>query len=262
MGTKVSKRRGFTIVEMMITLMLFGILSTVSFVAIREASVIWRKTSSRDAVSKSLGRAWSSLRRDLENIKLDTQSFATQKVSPSLGSGNDGDALCFLSPEDANGDLAVDDLGNAFMVNNIVYYLIVPQNHDQMFGMHCNGGADSAGYEMQCPHKALVRVTQDNNPSGGPADPTDNKTKNVLIPTWNTLFTRPTNLQGGTATRKVVAANLLTFRLNPDTTNNMLRVEMSAVASEDAARNIPLGSVQLGATPYTTAQRTSFVCRN
>ncbi len=262
METKVPKRRGFTVIELMITLMLFGILSTVSFVAIREASVVWRKTSSRDAVSKSLGRAWNSLRKDLENIKFGSQSFTTQKVTASLGSGNDGDALCFLSPEDVNGDLAVADDGAAFMVNNVIYYLIVPQNHDQLFGRHCTGGADAAGYEMQCPHKVLVRVTQDNNPTSGPSDPKNNKSENVLIPAWNTLLTRPTSLQGGTSQRKIVAANLLTFRILPDTTNSMLQVEMSAVASEDAARNIALGSVQLGNSPYTTTQRTAFVCRN
>lgn len=261
-----AKSRGFTIIEILITVAIFSIISTISLVAIQHASTVWRKSASKDTAMKNLGKSWTALKKDLENSKLSPTSFEKAVVPASLGTGNDGDAICFLSPITNSGDLAVKStgtsLGEPFMMRNIIYYLVVPQNHNTLFQCNCVGGADSAGYEQQCPHKVLIRVEKDHNATSNPADPNVSASENFLIPNWQTTqLTRPTALKS-TVSRKIVATNLLTFRVTPDNSRGQLKVLIQATSAEDAARSIKLGQVPLNSSPYTVTQTSSFVCRN
>ena len=246
--------RAFTVAEMLVAIVLFGFLATISFVALQEATQVWRKTSSRDQLARSLTKAWSALRRDLESARQSASTLAIAQVPASLA-GADGDAVCFLSPVDqTSGDMASKADGSPFMMTNIIYYLVVPQNHDLTFGTHCSGAADAAGYDVSCPHKVLMRLTQDNNPTAGPANSAVPASENTLWATWTTQLTRPASLGKLTGNaRKISAANLLTFRLTTDAAHQLITVELRAVAIEEAQRHVAVGTVSLGTGAYTVA---------
>ena len=249
-------RFGFTILEMFVTLGLFGLLGTLCLAALTEATTVWRKTSSRDGVARSLTKAWASLRKDLANAKLSPASLEIQKVPGSYGGANgfDGDAVCFLSPVDpGTGLLATKSDGQPFMMRNIIYYCVVPQNHAQLFGSTCSGGADADGYEQQCPHKILVRLSRDQGAASNPAQPAS---EDSIMTSWTSLLTRPNQLGVQSGEDKIISTQLLTFRCSQ--VNGLLELDLRAVAIEEASRTIGVGTRPLGVGPYTVQQKTAL----
>ena len=252
--------RGFTVAEMLVALTMFGLLSTMSLTILTQAAQVWRRTSSRNNVARSLTKTWANLRKDLSNSKMSASTLAISQVPASLSTGFDGDAVCFLSPVDPlSGDLANNTDGTPFMMRNVLYYLVVPQNHDALFGVHCTGGADTDGYEVQCPHKLLVRRMVDQN---GAANPSNPATQNIMLSNWNTLLTRPTSLASIDDDNKIVASNLLTLRITPQPSNGLLIIDVRAVSIEEATRTTAVGQVSLAAGPFTVQQVSAIVPRN
>ena len=262
----IGRRRGHTLPELFVTLALFGLLTAISLVAVTQSQEVYRKTSSRDNVARALTKAWAALRKDLTNssLQLDPPPDSTmeiKKVPGSLtGGAADGDAINFLSPADpVTGELKISADGSPFFMRQITYYLVVPQNHDTLFKTHCVGKADVDGYEVQCPHKVLIRLMDNPNPV---PDPTDLATMDAWNVNWQTLLTRPANLTSVSNNNKIIATNLLTFRVVPDTTNGLLKLDLRAVAIDEASRYIGVGTTPLGTGPYTVQQVTAVVPRN
>lgn len=227
-GWSVNRRRGYSILELMIAISLFAFITIVSFLALRQSSQVFTSTSSRDQAVQQLVKARQWLQSDLELVRLNPTTFGRQLVPPSIGGGADSDAVWFLSAIDpTTRQFQLKPDGSPYWTRNILYYGIVPQNYAAGLGYTYVGG-DDGGYESSCPTKQLVRVVLDQN-SGN--DPINSATEDILLPSIGADLTRPATYFQSTD-RKTIATNLLTFRCQQ--VGSQLLVDLRAVAIKDA----------------------------
>lgn len=241
------RRTGFTVVELMISLSIFALMSMVFLVVLRNVTDLWRKADARDDVIRSLMKARSSLSRDLLNASSRPAQVGVSNVGPHGGPGFDGAAVSFLSSDRGSNesDWTVDGDGHATPQAQITYYLVVP-NVPYPNGASVSGGAaDSNGYEQQNPYKWLVRRV----------DPATSGFNSG----WASWLLQPTsvNLPAG---QKVVAEYLLGFRVLR--TGPLWSFELSAVALRDARKRLALGTVPLAHSPFTVTERFSVRTNN
>jgi type II secretory pathway pseudopilin PulG len=253
-GTQRS-RQAFTLFELVITMAFFAGLSVVAMLALNGALRIWGRAGSRDDATRTVDRAWTALRRDLARARLadDTLQIATSPPR-SLANAKDGDAVCALSPvQPVSGELVNKRDGTAYMMRNVIYYMVVPATHTQ-----CAGGADADGYETRCPHKTLLRRVLDYGvPTSGDGKSASEET---LDPGWENLLTRPTDLVSGRADLQVIATNMLTFRCK--VAGSALEVDLRATAVQEARAKLAIGAVDLLDSPYTVKQVTTVTPNN
>lgn len=239
------RKTGFSTLELMVAMSMFGMFSLLMFYALQGTSKVWQRTSARDRVLRELVRARAQLTRDLMNSSAAPGQFATGKVGPSLGAGFDGDALTVLNCDDGNGKWTLDANGNAVMQRQVTYALWVPNNVNAKYGFAFSGVADADNYEEACPYKWLVRKV---SPAPGGSPP-------AIPATWLTALTRPSNF----ASSEVVAT-LLGFRVR--SSGAQWELELKATAVDDARRKLPIGSARLGASPYTLIHRFTVGANN
>ena len=225
--------------------------------------------ASGDSARLELRKAKNALERDL-SVSNPTV-LNRSPVPTSLGGGPDGEALWFLSPVDpATKQMMRKQDGTPFWQRNVLYYLVVPNNHDSVFGISCTGGTGAGpGYDDVCPHKVLIRKVID---GGTVTDPSDESTEEALLPDVSTYLTRPDGFsvasmaEPGLGETHLVAKDLLTFSsvLAPPPSNRSteLAVDLRAVAIADARREIDLGSRPLNQSPYTRQAPLSIFLRN
>lgn len=242
-------KRAYTIAEMLIVFFLFGILSTVLLAALRQVSSVWYRSSARDDAIRQVLKARTRLMKDLANSSGLPKQFATATV-PAHHTGFDGDALTFLSSDDgsAGNTWTVDpSTGVATYQSQITYYLIIP-NAANSYGITAsNGPADAAGYEQQDPFKWLVRRVDKPAPT--------------TIPTnWTDFFATQPSVASQTAALQVVADQILQFRVLHSAPTWSLQI--SAVAISDAQRQIAVGRVPLGNSPFTLVEQFAVPANN
>ncbi|MEW6282261.1 MAG: hypothetical protein AB1758_26885 [Candidatus Eremiobacterota bacterium] len=214
---------------------------------------LWRRVSSKDSADREMGKARLALQRDLAMAS--PAQLSRARVPPSLGAGDDGEALWFLSPVDpASGQMAHRQDGTPCWQRNILYYLVVPDNHQPTFGMVCNGGTGPTGYDDRCSHKVLIRKVIDTGPA---TIPTDETTQEALIVNINPYLTRPNGYslaamagEPGLGEAKIVASQLLVFETTAGKPGE-LNVDLRAVTIDAARRQIPLGSASCFTGPFT-----------
>lgn len=238
------RRRGFNLVEVVISAAFFSAVSAVALVAMLSAVNIWNHTGSRDETLRRIERAWNALRRDLSRARISSETF---RVGPSpnhtLAGAADGDAVCLLSPVNPEtGQLVCNKDGSPFMMRTIVYHLAVPENHSAL----CTGVRNQDGYEVGCPHKVLWREVLDQDEPTRPEG-----MEELLGEQWQPLVQR----RG-----EVVATNLLMFRCQ--TVGPSLRVELRATLLREASQSVAIGSVDLSDKVYTVKQNTSVFPQN
>ena len=205
-------------------------------------------------------KARSSLQRDLGPGRPD--QFTLVDVPDHLGGGGkDGQALCFLSPVvPGSGQLARSADGLPLWQTNILYYLVVPNLHDQTFGRHCAGVAGPGGYDDACPHKMLIRKIIRSS-----ATPPE-----TLLANLTPYLTRPNGFDTSAMTAeanvlevKTVAVNLLTLRCGFNLqVPRQFEVEARAADIQTASRKLAIGSVSLTSQPVTLALPFSTLLRN
>lgn len=252
------KRRGVTLLEMMIALSLFSVIGLLLAFAFKQAGQIYGSVSGSTDTRTVLAKAQAALARDLERTSFSSVNVATGPTS--LGPF-DGDVVWFLSAIDPVTDMYLRKSdGTPFWQRNILYYSVVPNNHAGLFGFNCSGGADVAGYEVQCPHKILIRKVID---SGAVTIPTDESTEEeALLPAQVAGYlSRPNGYdtsgfsEPGLEQVSLPAANLLSFRArlapNPEWPREVL-LNLDAVAIKTAQRELRIGSVALDETRFTS----------
>lgn len=245
-----TKRRAFTVVELSLSVALFGLLTLLLVSSLKNVSDIWRKTSAKDEAVRNLLRAKSSLIRDLGNSGGKTGQWATASVPPTL-TGKDSDALTFLSSDsgstDPNWTVAAD--GKATFASQITYYAVIPNRPNPGGTVVTAGPADTQGYEQQHPFKWLVRRI----------DPAPTTTPPAVNPAWTTWLTRPTSYGLG-AKQQVVSDQLLQFRVLRGAP--LWELELRAVSVSEARRKVNLGNLPLSQGPFTVVQQFSVTANN
>ena len=251
-----SRRRAFTLVEVMVAVALGAFIALITGSALINASRVFTKNSSRDAAFRELAKARRSLETDLIQVSLNSSTIV--QAPASLGGGADGDAIDYLSAVNVTSGKIVpqtDGSGSPYFYQNLIYYITVPSDHDTLFATTCTGG-NEGGYDYNCPHKELIRMVQDENPT---FDPGDSTSQDNLLPSLLTFLTRPAGFPL-TSNFRAVAINLVSFRINR--LPGELEVDLRAAAILDARRKISLGTTSLRTGPYTIQQRFSIFPKN
>ncbi|MEW6281946.1 MAG: hypothetical protein AB1758_25300 [Candidatus Eremiobacterota bacterium] len=244
---------------------IFSVMLVVTALLFNDSIKVWRSTSGADTANREMRKARTALERDL--ILARPSELRRVAVPDSLGGGgNDGEALWFLSPVDpATGTMVRKADGTPFWQRNILYYMVVPNNHQNTFKMSCTGGAGPGGFDDRCPHKVLIRKVID---SGTPTVVTDETTEETLLPDVSAYLTRPNgyDLSGmggepGLAETRVVGAQLLTF-FSQSVPGPEVAVTLQAVAVDEARRQIQLGTAALSSGPFSYSFPFSVFLRN
>lgn len=230
---------------MMIGMFVFGILMVVAAMALRRTTTIWERTSGSSTSQLEMRKGHAALLLDLERTERDSLQRAD---GPITLAGRDGDAVWFLSPLGPTSAAPERNTeGRPFWQRNILYYTVVPNNHDLLYGQACAGGADGQGYESRCPHKVLIRKVIDNGPATNLSTAPE-----TLISNISPYLTRPLGFdtsnmgaEPGLESAEIKAQSLLSFRVglgtNPQWPNEVL-VELRSARIEEARRTVRLGS--------------------
>jgi prepilin-type N-terminal cleavage/methylation domain-containing protein len=252
-----TKPSAFTLLELLVTIGLFAILSVVLVATLSQVTTLWRRSSSHDEAVAQILKAKAILARDLTNSSGQLGQFATTRVGPSIaGSGFDGDALTFLSTDvgTVSSNWADNNkTGVATMQSEITYYLYVP-NAPNPYGVATSpGAADGTGYEQQCAFKWLIRRVDT------PANPP------TTLMSWATLLpsAQPTSLatvKTATSQIQVIANQMFQFKVLKSTP--YWSIQLSAAAVADATRKISLGRVPLANSSYTLVQQFTVPVNN
>ena len=244
--------RGFSVIEVLVTMGLFSLMSLVGLMLLVQATSTNRRLDANEIASLQLKKAEQAIENDVQQS---SYSHSNSTVVPSLVAGpDDGSALWLLSPCDpASGQIVQTAGGYPAWQRNILYYLIVPQDDS------CPGGAGPPGLDDRCPHKSLIRK-RINLPSH----------PEPLLTSVVPYLTRPVGKSCDAMLSEpyleevtVVANNLLSFEVNRDTDLAcQIRVVLRAVAIEDAARLLSIGVVSLSADSHTQTLQLSLFPRN
>jgi hypothetical protein len=225
----------------------------------------WRVNANADA-QQQLYKAQTVLERDLAAAAYERENgretFTIHKLPPELesldGAGADGDAFWFLSAIDpVTGRFMRTEDGEPFWQRNVLYYLVTPSAVETL-GFE-GTGLDLHGYESACPYKILIRKEID---FGTPTDPTDQATSEPLMTYFQIapLLTRPvgydlSGMSGPNVSVQPVAANILSFRVDPVNSIGGFEVDLRATAIDRAKREGRIGSRDLANDPATQQLR-------
>lgn len=253
-------RQGLTLVETMLSLVLFGLLSVALSRAVVEASKIWRRSTGESSARLALRQTQRRLSTDLG-----ASSFAQTATAPGLvqlaSAGRNGDIVWCLSALDpVSGNYIRKDNGSPFFQCNVLYYLSVPSQHNQLYGSVCNGFNGPGGYDVGCPHKMLLRKVID---FATPTLLTDETTEETLMTAADlaAYLTQPATLstasmlaEPGVRSVNLVTPALLNLRVTRSATAGFqsLDVDASSLSLLEAKRTIAVGSVDLDDTAFTS----------
>lgn len=244
--------RGISLIESMVVLALMGVLMIFLAEALRQSQKSFHYTNSSSDASRQLRKVTNDLEVDLQQ----TSSATIQRTSaPASLGAPDGDAIWFLSNRDATGTPVFHSNGEPFWQYNILYYLVVPNQHDATFGRSCAGGAGPDGNDDRCPHKLLIRKRIDTGDAASNNEDFDEEAP--LTPAAVAAYlTRPQgyqtgfmNSEAGVTQVRVVGQQLLGFRATLHST--LLNLDLRAVTISRAQREVAMGSVSLYDSPYT-----------
>lgn len=235
--------------ELVVAIGIYSVLAVVLYSVLQMVTRAWYRSSARDDALRQLRNAKARLVRDLANSSQRTGQFGVSPVPAHL-SGYDGDALTFLSSDDGTNEprWSVNATAQCEPAAQITYYLVIPDP-----SLSSAGPADAAGYEQQCPYKWLIRRVDSSLPT--PTPPNDF----AVNPAWTSWLTAPT---GGSwpAGHEIVAEQMFQFRVL--SSPPLWTVQMSAVAVEDARRQLAVGRVSLVGTKFTVSQQVSVPAQN
>lgn len=255
--------------ELVVALACYMFVIVVSMALFNQSIWVYRRVTSSDRATRSLRLARTYLERDLALANPDQ---LRRSLVPDLlgGGGSTGEAVWFLSPVDpVSGRMMRKEDGMPFWQRNVLYYVTIPTNHNELFGQSCAGGAGPGNLDDRCPHKLLVRKVID---SGAPTVPSDESSEETLIAEADIapFLSQPTGhqlpAQAGVSEAKVATGGLLYFRtVSAPAPRNIpveLFVDLRALALEEAQRNVRVGSDSLFNSKYTRQGPFSIYLRN
>lgn len=254
-----------TLLELMLGMGIFTAVMVVLVGLFNQSLAVWRTSSGSDTAMREMRKVRAALERDMA---LGRAAFVGRsQVADHLGGGGlDGEALWFLSPVDpATGQIVRKSDGSAMWMRNILYYLVVPSNHDAVFGLHCVGGAAANGYDDRCPHKLLIRKVID---ADGATVATDETTEEALIADITPYLTQPSGYdltamaEPGLEDKRVAANSLLTFSSAPGTVGSEVAFDVRAMSIAEARRAIEVGKAPAWDSRFTLQSPFSVFLRN
>lgn len=250
--------------ELLITLTLFSLVAMVSFVLMSKGGELWRESSGQHSATLALSSAGRHLESELNQTSFPMINTAT--VPSSLAGAPDGSCIWFLSARDTTTDtFARKNDGTPFWQRNILYYTVVPQNHQALYGMTCAGGGGPDN-DSHCPHKLLIRVEIDSGPVTSPTSDTLT-TEETLLADISGYLLRPNGLDTSNisappevTSAKIVSNGILYFEATLDPSE--VNLDIRAVSTEGLGRVANVGSESLLTSRYTFQYLNSIFPRN
>lgn len=246
----IHRRRGVTLAELIVGFAVFMLLMTLLTVALNKGRAIWNRATSSTSSQLQLRKSFVPLSKELEETEFETIRVAD---GPSSLVGKDGDAVWFLSAQDpVTGEFRRTDDGHPLWQRNVLFYSVVPDQHDKLIGYNCTGGQDKDGYEVRCPHKLLIKKVINYPP--GSSGPIVGSPDQELLPSVKDYLTRPKGLdpnisvEKGVESTTIVARDILTFqvKLEPDSSRpGEVFLKLSSARIEEARRNVQIGNSSL-----------------
>ncbi|MFN8608743.1 MAG: hypothetical protein U0931_14495 [Vulcanimicrobiota bacterium] len=147
--------RAFSLPEVVLACSLMSLLMLVLAQTLGFGQMVFRTTSGNTDTTALLRKVSQVLERD----SLQT-SFKASDVANTPG--NEGGAFWCLSNLDSSGQPHYKADGSPFWSRNIIFYLVVPNNHQSLFGRTCPLSlVGPNGHLQDCPHKVMVRMEVD-----------------------------------------------------------------------------------------------------
>jgi hypothetical protein len=241
--------RAFSLVEVGITLGLFTLFLLVFYAMLQGSQSLWSRNSSSQDALLQLQKVRGALEADLRETRI-----SRLKVRD----GRD-DVVWFLSAHDpTTGEFLTDDDGSPYWSYNILYYMAVPTDHDQLFGVTC------AGTDNRCPHKFLIRRVIRRSPwADSDLEPVpleqaifQNKIDEFIdLPTGYALgFPTPGGDPPCVVKSELVATGLVAFQVQKAAESpwdNEIQVKVGAFQLDKAGQKIRLGQDDLTESPFT-----------
>jgi len=247
------RSRGFSVTELILATAIMSIMMVVLGEALLQAQGSFRNVSGASDSSDTLRKVTLMMRREL--LQTSAAQIGSGFSCNSLGSP-DGYALWFLSNVGSDGQPHFMVDGSPFWQRNVLYYLVVPNDHNGLFGQNCVGGAGPSLTDDRCPHKVLIRKVID---FGAATDFTNEANIEPLMtgPQVAAYLTRPNGYktqgmmaEAGIKTAQVVGRNLLTFVVTvPGPGSVTLDTRATSIAR--ARNKVALGNVSLFNSPFT-----------
>ena len=251
-----SRLRGFSITELMIAVTLLSLLILLSYAFLSQSHRLFRRVNASGDADRGLRKAARALRADLIN---------TGRLGvASVANGINGDAIWFLSAQDpASREFVRKSTGRPFWQKNILYYLAVPEDHDQRFHMSC------VAQERVCSHKILIKLVIDH---GHPTTPDSSEAdEEQLIPSSEiqTYLSSPPSLDLSSLTAdprvlsaEYVAGSLLDCEVEILSGGREIHCLLTAGLIEDARKNFPLGKVPFPDRSFTLSRMVGILPSN
>jgi hypothetical protein len=159
----------------------------------------------------------------------------------------------FLSAADPDtGEFARKPDGTPFWQRNHLYYLAVPTDHDQLFGVKCGDQA------LRCPHKFMIKRVIDHGYGTTPKSPANLEERLMSAKDALKWATRPKGYQLQFAKPycdrdEMVATGLLEFAVTkkPARWEDEVEVHVSGFNLEEAGKRLAIGTVPLDGSPFT-----------
>jgi prepilin-type N-terminal cleavage/methylation domain-containing protein len=255
--------KGFSLVEIMIGMTLLSLLTVFSVGFMTQGQRLWRRVEASSSAGQSLTKANASLSQDLINVG--RQGVAT--TANGTGPMKLGDALWFLSAYDPTSQTFVRNSGGrSFWQKTILYYLTVPLDHDQRYGVACQS------WDQVCPHKILLRKVID---TGAPTTPTSPEANEETLPNASVIsgyLTRPATLdldilraESGIVSVDYVAGHLLDMSValtTESTSITEVQCILRAALIDDAKTHMRIGQEAFSKGTFTLSRSIDVVPRN
>lgn len=253
--------QAFTLLEVTITSALMVVLMIFLGEAFRQSQKVFRNTT---ATSDASGEIRGTIHRISRDLRQAQRSLVNTTNVPASLFAPDGSALWFLSNLDSvtQQPLFLSD-GSPRWQRNILYYLVVPNNHAGLFGITCGGGIGPGplGHDDRCPHKVLIRKEIDFPPA---TSPIDEVVEPLMTPAQIANYlTRPigystTNMSAepGLEEVSIVARRMLGFEVLPSgggvfADGGPIDIELRATGIARAQKEVAIGSTSLYNSPLT-----------
>ena len=256
--------RGATLIEMGVALGIFSLLGVLLALSFTKSYELWRRTSGGSDAQVSLRKVRNRITQDLSETSF---TSVGKTDGPSSLGPFDGSAIWFLSAVNhTTGEFMRTSNGTPFWQNHVLYYAVVPENHAALVGFDCTGGGVD-GFEVQCPHKVVIRKVIDN---GALTDPSDEGSAEIpfaqadpkvgVAAIQSRYLTRPNGLdtsamllEDGVVGVSIVATNILSFNvsLGKDPAKpREIEIETAAVSLPSAQKVIAIGQEVLKGTVH------------
>jgi type II secretory pathway pseudopilin PulG len=257
--------RGLGLLETLLALSLFALVGVFVVQIMSKSAKSWQRVLSEESATLQVAKAYDRLQRDLQLASIFELDVRNVPKTGDFGEKM-GSAVWFLSAVDpATGQQVRTPAGEPFWQRNIVYYLVVPSDHDNVFGMSCTPKAHGTnGLDNVCPHKVLIRKEIDSRKLTS-TDLTSQPEKLLTSSEVKDYLTRPTgydtsSMLGETSKIrdvKLVATNLLYFEAqkNPDPAlPGEVKLDLRSAAQKYPRSEVILGQTQLADHPSTTVR--------